>query len=138
MKTHRKILLTALFFMVVTGLVLSEAEGMLLAQGPGKSPDKKGQAKKQEGEKPTKGNALKGKAVYEEYCAICHFSASSEKKIGPGLKGIFRFGKFSDGKKVDDKSMRAWIENGGVDMPAFKDSLTVQEISNLIAFLRTL
>jgi mono/diheme cytochrome c family protein len=34
--------------------------------------------------------------------------------------------------------MRAWIENGGVDMPAFKDSLTAQQISDLIAFLRTL
>ncbi len=60
------------------------------------------------------------------------------KKIGPGLKGLTARGKFSDGKKVDDESLKAWIEKGGKDMPGFKDSLNDAEIRDQIAYLRTL
>ncbi|MBI1750316.1 MAG: cytochrome c [Acidobacteria bacterium] len=113
------------------------AAGLAVAQSGEKIPPAKPAEKKEES-KPPKGNALRGRQLYEEQCGICHFSASGEKKIGPGLKGIYRNGKFSSGKKVDDASLRAWIENGGVDMPSFRESLTVQQISDLIAFLRTL
>lgn len=80
----------------------------------------------------------RGKQVYDVYCGICHHPASSEKKIGPGLKGIYKRGKFEDGKKVDDQTMRAWIEKGGKDMPAFEETLTREEITALLAYLRTL
>lgn len=113
------------------------AAGLVFAQSSEKKSAAKPEAKKEE-TRAAKGNALRGRQLYEDQCAICHFSASNEKKIGPGLKAIFRNGKFANGKKVDDASMRAWIENGGVDMPAFKESLTAQQISDLIAFLRTL
>jgi mono/diheme cytochrome c family protein len=111
--------------------------GLVLAQSIEKKSAPKTDAKKEE-PRTAKGNALKGRTLFEDQCAICHFPASSEKKIGPGLKAIFRNGKFSNGKKVDDASMRAWIENGGVDMPSFRDSLTAQQIVDLIAYLRTL
>jgi len=80
----------------------------------------------------------KGKAVYQEYCEICHYSTNRAKKIGPGLKGIYKRGKFADGKKVNDESMREWILKGGVDMPSFEDTLKKQEIDDLIAYLKTL
>ena len=118
------------------GLLLLGMHDLAFAQGEGKSQSER---VKKEGLRPTgKGNALKGRAVFEDQCAICHFSGSSEKKVGPGLKGIYRYGKFADGKKVDDKSMRAWIESGGKDMPSFKESLKPEQIDDLIAFLRTL
>jgi cytochrome c len=80
----------------------------------------------------------RGKQVYDVYCGICHHPSSEEKKIGPGLKGIYKRGKFEDGKKVDDASMRTWIEKGGKDMPAFEETLTREEINALIAYLKTL
>ncbi len=129
MKLRPAILMTAALGLMAAGLVFAQ------------SSEKKGAAKpeaKKEEPRTAKGNALRGRQLYEDQCAICHFSASNEKKIGPGLKAIFRNGKFANGKKVDDTSMRAWIENGGVDMPAFKETLTTQQISDLIAFLRTL
>ncbi len=129
MKIRPAILLTATLGLMAAGLVYAQ------------SGEKKGAAKpaeKKEESKAAKGNALRGRQFFEDQCAICHFRASNEKKIGPGLKAIFRNGKFANGKKVDDASMRAWIENGGVDMPAFKESLTAQQISDLIAFLKTL
>ena len=113
------------------------AAGLVFAQSGQKTPSGKAAEKKEE-VKTSKGNALRGRQLFEENCGICHFSASNAKKIGPGLKAIFRTGKFANGKKVDDASMRAWIENGGVDMPAFKESLTAQQLSDLIAYLRAL
>ena len=83
-------------------------------------------------------SAKKGKEVYDTYCEICHHSKSDAKKIGPGLKGTYKRGKFADGKKVDDRSMREWVMKGGKDMPAFEESLTAAELRDLIAYIRTL
>jgi cytochrome c len=79
-----------------------------------------------------------GKAAYATYCGICHLSDSTEKKIGPGLKGLGKREKFADGNKIDDASLRAWIEKGGKTMPSFKDTLRVEEIRNLMVYLKTL
>ena len=80
----------------------------------------------------------KGKQVYEDFCGICHFSTNRSKKVGPGLRAIYKRGKFANGKKVEDASMREWILKGGVDMPAFEDTLTKEQIETLIAYLRTI
>jgi cytochrome c len=79
----------------------------------------------------------RGKKVYDAQCEICHFNATTKKKIGPGLKGLYKRGVYANGKKVDDASLRAWIEKGGKDMPGFKDSLTASEIRDLIAYIKT-
>ena len=62
----------------------------------------------------------RGRAIYRDRCAICHFSDSNAGKIGPGLKGIYKRGKFANGGKVDDASMERWIVKGGKDMPPFQ------------------
>ena len=84
-----------------------------------------------------KGDAEKGKAVFQQ-CGVCHRADSDEKKIGPGLKGLFKKAKLTDGKKPTDASVRARLEDGGNGMPAYKDMLTDAEKNNLIAYLKTL
>ena len=84
-----------------------------------------------------KGDAEKGKAVFQQ-CGVCHHADSDEKKIGPGLKGLFKKAKLSDGKKLTDATVRAKLEDGGNGMPAYKDMLTDTEKNNLIAYLKTL
>jgi cytochrome c len=79
-----------------------------------------------------------GKAIYDQRCAVCHFSNSTAKKIGPGLKGLYARRKFADGRKVDDASVTAWIEIGGKDMPGFKDALKPAQVRELMAYLKTL
>jgi cytochrome c len=81
---------------------------------------------------------ISGQKIYAKQCEICHFATSKAKKIGPGLANIYPSGKFSNGKKIDDASMRVWIESGGKDMPGFKESLKPNEIRDLLAYLRTL
>src|SRR5580704_6563944 len=75
----------------------------------------------------------RGLTVFKEHCAICHFSESQAKKIGPGLAGIYKRAKFADGGKVDDISMEKWILNGGKNMPPFKPVLSAIQVRELIA-----
>ena len=80
----------------------------------------------------------RGKAVYAGYCEICHYDTSDKKKVGPGLKGLTRRGTFSDGAKLNDASLRTWIENGGKDMPSFGSTLSDAQLRDVIAYLKTL
>jgi len=84
-----------------------------------------------------KGDAAKGKVVFEQ-CAVCHNADSDEKKMGPGLKGLFKKDKLTNGKKPSDATVLAKINEGGNGMPAYKDMLSDQEKDDLIAYLKTL
>src|SRR5437764_9458442 len=84
-----------------------------------------------------KGDAAKGKDVFEQ-CSVCHNADSTEKKMGPGLKGLYKREKLKNGKKVTDENILAIVNAGGNGMPAYEDMLTKEEKENVIAYLRTL
>ena len=84
-----------------------------------------------------KGDAAKGKEVFEQ-CSVCHNADSTEKKMGPGLKGLFHKDKMTNGKKPTEANVRAKIDEGGNGMPSYKDMLSDQEKDDLIAYLKTL
>jgi cytochrome c2 len=84
-----------------------------------------------------KGDPEKGKEVFQQ-CAICHNADSDEKKMGPGLKGLFKREKLASGKKPTEANIRARVDEGGSGMPPYKDLLSDQEKDDLIAYLKTL
>jgi cytochrome c2 len=84
-----------------------------------------------------KGDPAKGKEVFEQ-CAMCHNADSDEKKMGPGLKGLFKKDKLTDGKKPTEANIRARVDDGGNGMPGYKDTLDDQQKDDLIAYLKTL
>ncbi|MDP9055530.1 MAG: c-type cytochrome [Acidobacteriota bacterium] len=84
-----------------------------------------------------KGDAAKGKEVFEQ-CSVCHNADSTEVKMGPGLKGLFKRGKMASGKAVTDAIILQQINDGGNGMPAYKDILSDTEKANVIAYLKTL
>lgn len=84
-----------------------------------------------------KGDPAKGKEVFEQ-CAVCHNADSLEKKMGPGLKGLFKRDKLADGKKASEANIRTRIDEGGNGMPPYKDVLEDQQKEDLIAYLKTL
>jgi cytochrome c len=84
------------------------------------------------------GDAEKGKAVFEDNCAVCHNADSEEKKMGPGLKGLFKHEKLKNGKKPTEANVKAIINAGGNGMPAYSDMLSDEERDNVIAYLKTL
>ena len=85
----------------------------------------------------SKGDAAKGKDVFEQ-CGVCHNADSTEKKMGPGLKGLFARDKMTNGKKPTDANVRAKIDEGGNGMPAYKEILSDEDKDNVIAYLKTL
>src|ERR1017187_10387906 len=84
-----------------------------------------------------KGDAEKGKEVFQP-CTVCHNSDSEEKKMGPGLKGLFKRAKLASGKKITEANIRARVDEGGGGMPAYKDMLSDAEKDDLVAYLKTL
>lgn len=86
---------------------------------------------------PAAGDAAKGKAIFEQ-CSVCHNADSDEKKMGPGLKGLYKKDKMANGKKPSDATVKAKIDEGGNGMPAYKDMLSDGEKDDLLAYLKTL
>lgn len=83
------------------------------------------------------GDAGKGKAVFEQ-CAVCHDAGSTTKKLGPGLKGLFKRAKLQNGKPANDANVRAIVEAGGNGMPPYKELLSAPQKEDLMAYLKTL
>jgi cytochrome c2 len=86
---------------------------------------------------PKPGDATKGKEVFEQ-CASCHRTDSTDKKVGPGLKGLFQRPKLASGKPVTDENVLNRVNTGGEGMPPFKDLLSDKERADLLAYLKTL
>jgi len=86
---------------------------------------------------PPAGDAEKGKAVFEDNCAVCHNADSDEKKMGPGLKGLFKKAKLKNGKAPTEANVKAIINAGGNGMPAYADMLSDAEKADVIAYLKT-
>ena len=84
-----------------------------------------------------KGDPDKGKETFQQ-CAVCHNADSTEKKMGPGLKGLFTREKMNNGKKPTEANVRTKIDEGGNGMPAYKEMLSDDEKDDLVAYLKTL
>ena len=85
------------------------------------------------------GDAMRGKDVFESNCSVCHNADSTERKMGPGLKGLFKRETLANKKKVTDANVLEMIEKGSpTGMPSFADQLSDQEKADVIAYLKTL
>ena len=84
-----------------------------------------------------KGDSEKGKEVFQQ-CGVCHNADSDEKKMGPGLKGLFKKEKLGNGKKPTEANVQEKIDEGGNGMPAYKEMLSDEEKADLMAYLKTL
>lgn len=85
------------------------------------------------------GDATKGAATFAMNCDVCHNTDSTEPKVGPGLKGLFKRENLANKKKVSDASVMELINKGSpVGMPGFEDQLSEQERADVLAYLKTL
>lgn len=79
-----------------------------------------------------------GRAVFNNYCAACHYAYSTSGSKGPGLKGLFRKKYLPSGLPANDRFVEQTIVNGRGMMPAQGEALTDQQLSDLMAYLHTL
>jgi len=119
---------------LILGIAVLAVAGAVLAQDPpAKTTPKKAASH------ASAGSAVNGKEVFEKKCAMCHFADSDQKKIGPGLKGIFKRGTFTvNNNKVTTESLKTWIENGDSLMPGMKEVLEPAQIKDVVAYVKTL
>ena len=83
------------------------------------------------------GDPKKGAMVFEN-CAGCHNSDSTETKVGPGLKDLFKRDKLVNGKPVNPENVKGLVTDGSGSMPPFGDSISPTDKDNLVAYLKTL
>src|ERR1700691_4660670 len=88
-------------------------------------------------DKAKPGDAAKGKEVFDQ-CSVCHNADSTETKVGPGLKGLFKMPKLVNGKPVTEANVRELINMGGNGMPAYADQCAEQDKNDVIASRKTL
>jgi len=91
------------------------------------------------GQAPAKGDATKGKTIFDQQCGLCHDATTTDKKLGPGFKGLYKRPKLSTtGKPVNDANVNEKIDAGGNGMPPFKGQIADADRANLLAYLRSL
>jgi quinoprotein glucose dehydrogenase len=61
-------------------------------------------------------------------CSYCHGATAQGTQKGPSLANVR--------KRLKPAQIAAQIENGGQKMPSFEDSLSKDEVAQLVAFLR--
>ena len=81
--------------------------------------------------------APSGETLFNNNCAVCHFTDSRAKKVGPGLLELFNRDTLSRGTPLSEPAVINQIKNGGGGMPPF-GHLTDAELRALIEYLKTL
>ena len=80
-----------------------------------------------------KGNAEDGHSVYQHTCVMCHSTQPGVKIVGPSLAGVL-----SGPHAGATHAVQQTILNGKGRMPAERGKLSDQEMTDLLAYLKTL
>jgi mono/diheme cytochrome c family protein len=84
------------------------------------------------------GLAAQGALVFKQNCSACHFPDRKDRKVGPGLLGLFKRSTLPDsGLPVSEETVSNQIINGGKKMPPF-GHLKEEEIKAIIDYLKSL
>ena len=79
-----------------------------------------------------------GHSVFVSRCSTCHYADSDKGLNGPGLLGLFRKPYLPSGGVANDTRVTAVIVRGRKMMPALGNTLSDQELADLLAYLHTL
>ncbi len=80
-----------------------------------------------------------GRKIYDDRCARCHEAYSTRGKKGPGLKGLFQSKYLPlSGLPANDERVSDIIRLGRKEMPAYSQTLSQQDLQDLLVYLHTL
>lgn len=79
-----------------------------------------------------------GRQVFVSRCSNCHYADTEKGMNGPGLEGLFRKPYLHSGIAANDAQVTAVIVHGRNMMPAQGNTLTDQQLAELMAYLHTL
>jgi mono/diheme cytochrome c family protein len=82
---------------------------------------------------------LRGKQLYEQYCAMCHDATEDLHlvKDPPKLDGLFRKQALPSGAPATDEQVRKTILDGLGIMPPFEQNLDAEDVNDLLRYLHT-
>jgi len=72
------------------------------------------------------------------HCSTCHYADTEKGLNGPGLEGLFRKRYLPSGMVANDARVSAVILRGRNMMPAMGNTLSDQQLADLLAYLHTL
>jgi mono/diheme cytochrome c family protein len=84
-----------------------------------------------------KPDPARGKLVFDDNCADCHYRDSKDEKVGPGLEGLSK-GSLPSGRKATHDRILDIVNTGPAEMTSFKDRLTEREKEDVVAYVMTL
>jgi mono/diheme cytochrome c family protein len=80
-----------------------------------------------------------GRRVYDSHCDRCHEPYSSRDKKGPSLQGVFKKQYLpKSGLPANDERAGYIIRSGRGMMEGFSQTLSEQQIADLLAYMHTL
>jgi mono/diheme cytochrome c family protein len=80
-----------------------------------------------------------GRKIYDAQCDRCHEPYSTRGKKGPGLQGVFQKKYLPiSGLPANDERVTDIIRLGRKEMPGFSQTLSAQDIQDLLAYMHTL
>jgi mono/diheme cytochrome c family protein len=80
-----------------------------------------------------------GRKIYDSHCDRCHEPYSTKGKKGPGLRGVFQNKYLSlSGLPANDERVIDIIRLGRNEMPGYSQTLSSQDIQDLLTYLHTL
>jgi mono/diheme cytochrome c family protein len=80
-----------------------------------------------------------GRRIYDDRCDRCHEPYSTRGKKGPGLQRVFQHKYLSlSGLPANDERVTDIIRLGRNEMPGYSQTLSSQDIQDLLVYLHTL
>jgi mono/diheme cytochrome c family protein len=79
-----------------------------------------------------------GRQVFVARCSSCHYPDSEKGLNGPGLQGLFRKPYLPSGGAANDARVTEVILSGRGMMPPLGNTLSDQQLNDLLAYLHTL
>jgi mono/diheme cytochrome c family protein len=80
----------------------------------------------------------RGRVVYQQYCASCHYASQTGDLHGPSLFAMYRKKYLPSGAPANDERVAPVILRGRNTMPGYGNELNDQQLADLLAYLHTL
>ena len=80
----------------------------------------------------------RGRQLFSVNCQVCHEIKGSASVQGPSLEGLYKKPSLPSGTPTNDDRVRDAIVLGRPNMPGYQNLFTDEQVSDLIAYLRTL
>jgi mono/diheme cytochrome c family protein len=95
--------------------------------------------RKSDAELGLNGQQASGRKIYDNYCDRCHRPYSTKGKKGPGLKGVFQNQYLPiSGLPANDERVGEIVRLGRKEMPGYSQTLSAQDLQDLLAYMHTL